>query len=103
MQFRIKELRKANRMSQEELSEKSGVSRTIVSFLENGNETDTKVGTLLKIAEALEVPLTALFSDNKNLRPEAEAGKRRQHREKAQKKMAHQKDGTPGNGGDQPL
>ena len=65
MQFRIKELRKANRMSQEELSEKSGVSRTIVSFLENGNETDTKVGTLLKIAEALEVPLTALFSDNR--------------------------------------
>ena len=64
MQFRIKELRKANRMSQEELSEKSGVSRTIVSFLENGNETDTKVGTLLKIAEALEVPLAALFSDN---------------------------------------
>lgn len=65
MQFRIKELRKANRMSQEELSEKSGVSRTSVSFLENGNETDTKVGTLLKIAEALEVPLTALFSDNR--------------------------------------
>ena len=65
MQFRIKELRKANRMSQEELSEKSGVSRTIVSFLENGNETDTKVGTLLKIAEALEVPLAALFSDNR--------------------------------------
>lgn len=65
MQFRIKELRKANRMSQEELSEKSGVSRTIVSFLENGNETNTKVGTLLKIAEALEVPLTALFSDNR--------------------------------------
>lgn len=63
MQFRIKELRKANRMSQEELSEKSGVSRTIVSFLENGNETDTKVGTLLKIADALDVPLAALFSD----------------------------------------
>ena len=65
MQFRIKELRKASRMSQEELSEKSGVSRTIVSFLENGNETDTKVGTLQKIATALDVPIAALFSDNK--------------------------------------
>jgi transcriptional regulator with XRE-family HTH domain len=63
MQFRIKELRKDRRMSQEELSEKSGVSRTIVSFLENGSETDTKVGTLLKIADALDVPLAALFSD----------------------------------------
>lgn len=61
MNFRIKELRKAKRMSQDELSTKSGVSRTIISFLENGYDLDTKIGTLIKIANALEVPLSALF------------------------------------------
>lgn len=34
MKYRIKELREEKRMTQEELSEKSGVSRSIISKLE---------------------------------------------------------------------
>lgn len=53
MGFKIKECRKELNMSQEELSKRSGVSRTIISGLENGAITVTTTETLLKIAKAL--------------------------------------------------
>ena len=40
-------------MSQEELSKRSGVSRTIISGLENGTITVTTTETLLRIARAM--------------------------------------------------
>lgn len=64
MGYKIKELRKAKKMSQEELAKKSGVSRTIISFLENGKCVETKTGTLQRIAEALDVTLAFLFQEN---------------------------------------
>ena len=54
MGYRIRECRKEKNMSQCELAEKSGVSRTIISGLENGTITTTTTDTLLKIAKALE-------------------------------------------------
>ncbi len=60
MGYRIKEIREQKNMTQEELSRKSGVSRTIISFLENGNPNTTSK-TLLSIARALEVSVDCLF------------------------------------------
>lgn len=64
MGYKIKDLRIARNMSQEELAEKSGVSRTIISFLETGKAVETKTGTLQKIAKALDVSLAFLFQEN---------------------------------------
>lgn len=53
MTFRIKEFRKKLNMTQEQLSCKSGISRTTISGLENNNIAITTTETLLKIANAL--------------------------------------------------
>ncbi len=53
MGYRIKDLREEKGMTQEDLSEKSGVSRGTISALENGIERTTTTKTLLKIAKAL--------------------------------------------------
>ena len=61
MGFRIGECRKEQGMSQQELAERSGVSRSIVSGLESGRITVTSTGTLLKIANALGVDVSDIF------------------------------------------
>ena len=63
MRYRIKEIREEKKMSQEDLANKSGVSRAIISGLENGNKTITTTGTLIKIAEALEKKVSDIFLD----------------------------------------
>ena len=50
--FKIKEAREKAGMSQDELSKKSGVSRTIISGLETGTINVTTTRTLKKIAES---------------------------------------------------
>lgn len=49
----IKRFRNELGLSQEKLSEISGVSRVTISLLETGQQTSTEVGTLLKLAAAL--------------------------------------------------
>lgn len=61
MGFRIKEVRQALGMSQEQLSVKSGVSRVTISTLESGVRDITTTKTLLKIAMALGVTVEDLF------------------------------------------
>lgn len=61
MGYRIKELREARGMTQEELSEASGVSRTTIWALENGTEHSTTTKTLRKLADALSVTIEQLF------------------------------------------
>lgn len=61
MRYRIKEERKLKKMSQEQLSVKSGVSRTIISGLESGRITVTSTGTLVKIAGALDKKVSDIF------------------------------------------
>ena len=63
MGYKIRECRKERSMSQCELAEKSGVSRTIISGLENGTITTTTTDTLLKIAKALDKKVADIFSD----------------------------------------
>lgn len=61
MGYRVLEKRKEKKMSQEELAEKSGVSRTIIVALESGNEVTTTTTTLLKIANALDTTVDQIF------------------------------------------
>ncbi len=58
---KIKYYREKKNLSQEDLSEKSGVSRTIISNLENDKSTVTTNKTMQKIADALEESVTAIF------------------------------------------
>lgn len=63
MGYKIKELREEKKMSQEDLSKKSGVSRTIISGLESGTIKETSTKTLRKIAVALEKKVSDIFFD----------------------------------------
>lgn len=65
MNFRIREIRTKQNMTQEDLSRKSGVSRATVSGLENGKIKVTTTETLLKLAVALGVKVGELiFTEN---------------------------------------
>lgn len=65
MDFRIREIRTEQNMTQEDLSRKSGVSRATVSGLENGKIRVTTTETLLKLAVALGVEVSELiFTEN---------------------------------------
>lgn len=54
---KIKQLREEQGLSQDELAEKSGVSRMTITYLETGVTKDVKLGTLNKIAVGLNVAL----------------------------------------------
>jgi len=61
MGHKIKEARVQQKMSQEELSKKSGVSRTTISGLETGQTKVAKTSTLIKIATALDKKIDDIF------------------------------------------
>ena len=61
MGYKIKELREAMKMTQEELAEKSGVSRWTISALENGIDRTTTSKTLVKLAQALDTTVDRIF------------------------------------------
>ena len=61
MPYRIREARVEMNMSQEELAEKSGVSRATISKLEQGELASTKVDTLVKLAKALKRTVGDIF------------------------------------------
>ena len=61
MGYKIREVREAKDMTQEQLALKSGVSRGTISALENGASRTTTTKTLVKIACALGVALDQIF------------------------------------------
>lgn len=61
MIFRVGELRKQRGMSQVQLSEKSGISRPVISKIEHNDSPKVNVTTLLSLADALECEPTDLF------------------------------------------
>ena len=61
MGCKIKERREFLKMSQEELAEKSEVSRATISSLENYSERNTSTKILKRIASALETTVGELF------------------------------------------
>ena len=61
MPYKIKEYRQKNKMSQNELAAKSGVSRATISGLECGKIEITTTDTLIKIANALGKKVSDIF------------------------------------------
>lgn len=61
MNFRVKEIREEKGFTQEELAEKSGVSRVTISLIESGRADCVKTQTLVKLADALGEKPTTLF------------------------------------------
>lgn len=61
MGYKIRDIREAKGMTQEELAVTSGVSRVTISGLENGTERATTTKTLVKIARALGVSVDQIF------------------------------------------
>lgn len=60
--YNIKQRREELNMSQEELSLKSGVSRSIISELESGKRVEnTTIETIVKISRALDTPIQEIF------------------------------------------
>lgn len=64
MNCKIKDFREKKKISQEELAKISGVSRTIISGLENGTIENTTASTILKISKALNEKVETIFFDN---------------------------------------
>lgn len=60
---KIKELRNKKDFSARELSERSGVARSLISQLETGKRQSTGMDTVYRLAKALDVPLSCFFTD----------------------------------------
>lgn len=58
---KLKEFREKKGLTQNELAEKSNVSRVTISQLEQGIEKNTTTKTLLKLAVALETTVDNIF------------------------------------------
>lgn len=66
MQNKIKEIRESQNITQEELSKKANVSRTIISFLETERRLVTTNVIMFKISNALGKKVSEVFNiDNK--------------------------------------
>ena len=61
MGVRIRERREELRMTQEELANKSGISRQTISSLETGKYDNALFGTLAAIAMALDTTVDKIF------------------------------------------
>ena len=61
MNFRLREVREEVGFTQEELAEKSGVSRVTISLIESGRTNSVKTDTLVKLADALGKNVGSLF------------------------------------------
>ena len=67
MRIWLKELRKtSNNMTQEQLAKKAGISRTMITEIENGNA-NPSVEVAKKIAAVLEFPWTRFYEDEDDL------------------------------------
>lgn len=58
---KVKEFREKQNMTQQELSEKSGISRSYISRLENNDSLIVKSSTMLAIASSLKKPVGSIF------------------------------------------
>lgn len=61
MGYRLKEIREEKGITQEELEKLSGVSRQTISAIENNDEYQAKVGTLMALARAMNITVDNLF------------------------------------------
>lgn len=59
--YELYQRRKELGISQVEVSRRSGVSRTMINMIENGRTTNPTIGTLLRIADALNAELALVI------------------------------------------
>jgi transcriptional regulator with XRE-family HTH domain len=60
---KIKKLRSEKKYSAKELSERSGVARSLISQLETGKRQSTSMDTVHRLAQALDAPLSYFFAE----------------------------------------
>ncbi len=65
MENRVKEFRELENLTQEELAEKSEVSRNTISALETNANTNITFDTMSKIARALNRKVATIFFEDK--------------------------------------
>ena len=58
---KIRDIREGHNVSQDELAERSGISRQTISAIESGRATNVTTGTLVAIARALGVSVSVFF------------------------------------------
>lgn len=57
----LSEVRKDKGLTQEELAEKSGISRVTIANIERGAVTNLKISTMLSLANALDSTVEKIF------------------------------------------
>jgi len=60
---RLKEIRKSKNLNAAELSQQSGVARSLISQLESGKRQSTSIDTVYRLAKALDVPVASLLAE----------------------------------------
>ena len=61
MAYKVRSIREEKGLTQEELAQKSGVSRGTIIALESGTARETTTKTLAKLAHALGVSVESIF------------------------------------------
>lgn len=61
----LKTLRRSKKLTQKQLAQKSEVSQAYINELENGKKTNPSIVVLVKIASALEVPVSELLEEDR--------------------------------------
>lgn len=61
MDNKVKEIRIKKGLSQEELANKSNISRYLISKIENGEDVNLTKNTMISISQALEKPVIEVF------------------------------------------
>lgn len=61
MDNKVKEIRIKKGLSQEELANKSNISRYLISKIENGENVNLTKNTMISISKALEKPVIEVF------------------------------------------
>ena len=61
--YKLRDMRQAKQLTQQQLAEKSGVSRQTINNIENDEHYNTTFNTLVKLADALGVTVDQIFFD----------------------------------------
>ncbi|HBL06461.1 MAG TPA: XRE family transcriptional regulator [Clostridium sp.] len=62
----LRSLREKNNLTLKELADKSGVGPSTISDIETGTSTNPRMGTLKKLADALDISVNDFFNDSEN-------------------------------------
>jgi transcriptional regulator with XRE-family HTH domain len=84
--YRLRSLREAAALSQQEVADRADLSLSLVAKMEQGRKADPRASTLLALAEALGVRAGQLIEDLKKPPEDAFPGKGKKKKDKKKKK-----------------